>query len=96
MRLINQFATMRFYDFSQSHSSKDVTRFAKRDIAQMKIVDQFGFEKLLYYYYVICFSYQNYWDTRLYNLAQVHLTIPIVCEAAQAVIVKLYPVYAFD
>ena len=42
--------------------------------------------------FVICFSYQNYWDTRLYNLAQVHLTIPIVCEAAQAVIVKLYTV----
>ena len=63
MKLIDQFATMRFNDFSQSHSSKDVTCFAKRDIAQMKIVDQFGFEKLLYYYYVICFSYQNYWDT---------------------------------
>ena len=28
----------------------------------------------------------------VYNLAQVHLTIPIVCEAAQAVIVKLYTV----
>ena len=44
---MDQFAAMRFNDFSQSPSSKDVTRFAKRDIAQMRIVDQFGFEKLL-------------------------------------------------